>query len=160
MTKFGLLRLKNQMLIGNFISNIIGVNIVNVISRRSISPATPEVMELANRINMVFLPLSFFMMICVTIYYEKPIRLYLNNAFREISNSQQITQKARRRLLNEPFFLIAGNLLVWLIAAVVYSSIIWVSYADPMIVGRRFVQSLFVGIITTTVAFFILEYIL
>jgi len=160
MTKFTLFRLKNWMIFGNLIANFIGINIVGIISHRSIAPPPPEVMDLVKRIDMVFMPMGFLIMIIAAIYYERPIRLYLNNTYRGITTSSEIEQKARRRLLNEPFFLIAIDLFSWLLAALVYPSVIHTIDAGEMIVGRIFFQTLLIGIITTTTAFFILEQIL
>jgi len=46
MTRMRLFRLKNQMLIGNALANVIDVNVVQMISHRSISPPPPEAMAL------------------------------------------------------------------------------------------------------------------
>ncbi len=75
-------RLKNQMLIGNALANIIGVNVAELISHRSISPPPPEAMVLLGRVDAVFLPLSFALVFIVTVVYESPIRRFLNRCHR------------------------------------------------------------------------------
>jgi adenylate cyclase len=74
--------------------------------------------------------------------------------------SQDFTIRVHRRLLNEPFFLIAVDLGVWLISALVYSLVFWVSGAGRALILSPFFLSLFVGLITSTVAFFVFEFVL
>ncbi len=54
---------------------------------------------------------------------------------------QEIASKARRRLLNEPFFLIAIDLLLWLAAAAVYPISFYTYKAGEMIIGRALFQN-------------------
>ena len=158
MTRMRLFRLKNQMLIGNGLANIIGVNITETISHRSISPPPPEAMALFGRVDSIFLPLSFALVFIVTIIYELPIRRFLTRCYQAGDAYPGVDQPARQRLLNEPFFLIAVDFVVWVIAAVVYTATIyWTPYGPSLAVGVFF-RALFVGIITTTIAFFFLEW--
>ncbi len=69
-----------------------------------------------------------------------------------------VDPSARQRLLNEPFFIIAVDFLIWITAAVVYTASIYRMPFGPSLAGGVFSQALFVGIITTTIAFFVLEW--
>ncbi len=158
MTKLRLFSLKNQMLIGNALANLIGVNVAELINHRSVSPPPPEAMELLGHVDSVFLPLSFSLVLIVTLLYERPIRRYLSRCCQEKGAYPVVDQTARQRLLNEPFFLIGVDFLVWIIAAVVYSSAIYGEPNGPIFAAGVFYRALFVGIITTTIAFFILEW--
>jgi phosphoserine phosphatase RsbU/P len=158
MTRIQLFRLKNQMLIGNALANIIGVNVAELISHRSISPPPPEAMALFGRVDSIFLPLSFGLIFIITVFYELPIRRFLNRCHRARGAYPGVDPSARQRLLNEPFFLIAIDFLVWIIAAVVYTvSIYRTSFGTSLAVGV-FSRALFVGMITTTIAFFVMEW--
>jgi len=68
--------------------------------------------------------------------------------------------KARQRLLNEPFFLIALDSGVWLIAAVLYPVVFWIFNAEWEVITGFFFLSLFTGLITITIAFFVFEHVL
>ncbi|MDP4980097.1 MAG: hypothetical protein NWQ21_11645, partial [Desulfobacterales bacterium] len=113
MTKIQLFRLKNQMLIGNALANIIGVNVAELISHRSISPPPPEAMALFGRVDSIFLPLSFGLIFIITVFYELPIRRFLNRCHRAGGAYPGVDPSARQRLLNEPFFLVAIDFLTW-----------------------------------------------
>ncbi len=158
MTRMRAFCLKNQMAIGNALANIIGVNVVEVIGHRSISPPPPEAMDLFARIDAFFLPLSFLLVFIVTVVYELPIRRFLNRCRQTQGSCPDVDLSARQRLLNEPFFLIAIDFLVWLIAAVIYTLAIHQSPFGPALIQGVFFRTVFVGIITITIAFFVLEW--
>ena len=160
MTNFRFYLFKNQMMIGNLLANVFGVTLVNWISQYSMSPPPPEVEAMSARIDVFFMPISFFFPIAFTWCYERPIRRYLRCVFRTNESAAEVEQSARRRLLNEPFVLIAVDLFMWLIAAVLYTVVLGRLSNNPLLGGRVFFQTIFVGIITSTIAFFILERIL
>ena len=160
MKKFTLFRLKNQMFFFNILANFIGILFTFVVSFQSISPPTIEILDLTLRVARFFEPLSFLFIVAATLIYERPIRHYLDHQYhgRDISNSLSI--KARQRLLNEPFFLIIVDFLVWFAAALFYPLLYWSVEAGEMMIGRAFFQSLLIGLGTTTAAFFVLERVL
>jgi adenylate cyclase len=160
MTKFNLIRLKNSMLFANGISNVIGVSIVLFLAGRIGIPPSPEITQLRDLISMIFIPCSFIIPIILTVIYEAPIRHYLNLTYRKEKTSKDIDIKARQRLLNEPFFLIALDFCIWLIGAVLYPILFWVFDAGQETISRAFFLSLFTGLITITVAFFVFEHVL
>ncbi|MGD8336669.1 MAG: SpoIIE family protein phosphatase [Desulfobacterales bacterium] len=158
MTRMRLFHLKNQMLIGNGLANFIGVNVAEMISHRSISPPPPEAIALFGRVDAVFMPLSFGLIFIITVVYELPIRRFLNRCHRAGGAYPGVDPSARQRLLNEPFFLIAVDFLTWIIAAVVYTSAIYRTPFGPSLALGVFSRALFVGMITTTIAFFVMEW--
>ena len=125
MTRLRLFRLKNQMLIGNGVANFIGVNVASMISHRSLSPPPPEALALFDRVDSIFLPLSFALVFIVTVIYELPIRRFLTRCYRAGGAYPGVDPSARQRLLNEPFFLIGVDFLIWIVAAVVYTASIY-----------------------------------
>jgi adenylate cyclase len=159
MTKFKLLRLKNAMLIANAISNMIGVFVVIFLSRIGSSfPA--EILQLTNRINLIFIPCAFMLPIVLTIRYERPIRRHLDMAYHKDPIPEDFTVRVHQRLLNEPFFLIALDMAIWLAAAVLYPLVFWAYGADRDLIIAPFFMSLDTGLITVTVAFFVFEHVL
>ena len=146
------------MLIGNNAVNFIGVNVATLISHRSISPPPPEALALFDRVDSIFLPLSFALVFIVTVIYELPIRRFLNRCYLARGAHPGVDPSARQRLPNEPFFLIGVDFLIWIIAAVMHTASIYRTPFGPMLAGGVFFRALFVGIITTTITFFVLEW--
>ncbi len=160
MTKFELFRLKNQMFFFNLIAIGIGVLALFILSYQSISPPTPEIESLTFRIALFFEPLCFLFVLAATLLFERPIRRYLDLLYRQEIVPREIASKARRRLLNEPFFMIAIDLLLWLAAAAIYPICFYAYQVGEMMIGRAIIQSLLIGLGTVTAAFFILEYVM
>lgn len=144
----------------NLVAISIGVLALFILSYRSISPPTPEIERLTFRIALFFEPLCFVFVLIATLLFERPIRRSVDLLYRQAPISPEIARKARQRLLNEPFFLIAIDLLLWLAAAAVYPISFYTYKAGEMIIGRALVQNLLIGLGTMTAAFFILEYVL
>lgn len=151
-------RVKNAMLIANFISNAIGVSVVQFLIQSIGRP--PNIVDLGRRIDSIFLPSVFLTAFVVTLVYERPYRLLLNRRYRGQAVSEDEDLQARQRLLNEPFFLIALDLCIWILAALLYSAVFWIVDADQAIIFGTFLRSIYTGLITTTVAFFVFEHVL
>ena len=147
-----------------FFFNLVGISLgvltFFILSYRSISPPTPEIERLTFRIALFFEPLFFMFILAATLIFEQPIRRSLDLMYRDQTVPHELAGKARQRLLNEPFFLIALDLLLWLTAAVVYPICFYTYKAGEMIIGRALIQNLLIGLGTMTAAFFILEYVL
>jgi adenylate cyclase len=160
MTRLRLHRLKNAMLLANFISNVIGVAVVFLMTKTSGTGITPEMERWTRTVDMVFLPASFFVPMLITLIYERPIRGYWEKRYHGVPPDESETVKARARLLNEPFFLIGLDFAIWLSAAVVYTTLYWRLGAETRLLQDVLTRSLFTGLITVTVAFFVFEFVL
>jgi adenylate cyclase len=160
MTRLRLHRLKNAMLLANFISNVIGVAVVFLMTKTSGTGITPEMERWTRTVDMVFLPASFFVPMLITLIYERPIRGYWEKRYHGVPPDESETVKARARLLNEPFFLIGLDFAIWLSAAVVYTTLHWRLGAETRLLQDVLTRSLFTGLITVTVAFFVFEFVL
>jgi sigma-B regulation protein RsbU (phosphoserine phosphatase) len=117
-------------------------------------------LNLAHRINLFYLPLSFIAPWALTLLYERPVRTFPTSKYEHKPLAAEAVQKARRRLLNEPFFLMVVAFGTWLTAAVVYSGIFWVHGAGREEIRSMFFRGLYTGLITITVVFFASEYVL
>jgi sigma-B regulation protein RsbU (phosphoserine phosphatase) len=111
-------------------------------------------------VDALFTPFAFVFVAVMTLLYEKPIRRYLNLSFKQASISQGLQSRARQRLLNEPFVLITLSFSMWLLAATIYPLLHWAYGSGLNMVQRALTNALSSGIITVTVAFFLLEHIL
>jgi len=109
---------------------------------------------------MIFVPCSFMLPLVLTVLYERPIRRYLNIKYQETGILPEPEIKVRQRLLNEPFFLISLDFAIWTTAAVLYSLLSWRAFATQQIAISAFLTSFTTGLITITVAFFVLEHTL
>jgi len=153
--------LKNRMLFANLISNAVGVGVVMFLVRQTgLAAILPDAYTLIRIVHMVFLPFAFAVPIVLVIWYEKPVRTYLNQEESGGPIAPERLSQARRRLLNEPFFLISVDFGIWLLAGLVYPGALWVSGAPNSIISQPFFMSLFTGLITTAFAFFVLENVL
>ena len=161
MKKFRFWMIKNSMLLGNLMASLIGVMIIDLLSRQSIAPPTQEVMHLASLIDRLYMPLSFTAIGAAVLIYEHPIRHVLNNKFQNKQPcNEEVWETARRRLLNEPFVLISFNLAAWFLAAIVYPVVFYLNGINYRIIVRTFFQTSLLGIVTAICAFFVLERIL
>jgi hypothetical protein len=107
---------------------------------------------------MVFTPGAFLLVCLFTLLYERPIWRYLDLQYKKVSIPAELALSARRKLLNEPFFLIAVDFSMWLLAAVVFSTLYWSLGANREIILRPIIMNLITGLITVTVAFFVIEH--
>ncbi|MBA7716083.1 hypothetical protein ES703_125145 [subsurface metagenome] len=160
MTKFTVFHLKNEMLFANFISNVIGVSVVLFLTHGSTSAESLEIAQFFRSISMIFVPCSFMLPLVLTVLYERPIRRYLNIKYQETGILPEPEIKVRQRLLNEPFFMISLDFAIWTTAAVLYSLLSWRAFATKQIAISAFLTSFTTGLITITVAFFVLEHVL
>jgi len=161
MNKLKLFYLKNQMFVANGIANFIGVFLVTALMH-NVEPYPKELFDnpIVHWVDVLFSPFAFSFVIVMTLLYEKPIRCYLNARFRGKSTPQDLKLKARQRLLNEPFVLIALDFSMWVLSAIVWSAIHLVYDYGIQLVQRAVYNSLSIGLITVTVAFFLLEHVL
>jgi sigma-B regulation protein RsbU (phosphoserine phosphatase) len=162
MTKWKLFHLKNEMLIANVLANFIGVFGVNAMMFMAAGISKKEIWEhpVPYWIDALFTPIAFGFVCVMTLVYEKPIRSHLNSLFRKESTPSNLQSVARRRLLNEPFILIALDFSMWLLSAIIYPAIHWIYGSGKQIALSSLYHGLSTGIITVTIAFFLLEHIL
>ena len=162
MTKLKFFHLRNEMLIANFLANFIGVFGVNALTHSAGGLSDHKILTypIPNWIDTLFAPFAFAFVCVMTLLYEKPIRRYLNTIFKRLPASQNLESIARQRLLNEPFALIALDFSMWLLSAIIYSTLHWVYGSGTNMVLGSLYHSLSIGVITVTIAFFLLEHIL
>jgi len=158
MTRLSYYRAKNVMLIATLVSNLIGVAIVRYFTELPSSLLLPDILRLADQIDKFFLPVSFILPIVLILVYERPIRAYFESHYKQKPVPAELIFKARQRLLNEPFFLIGLSFCMWIAAAAIYPGMFWAHNAGLVAIQIAFLRSLYTGLITITVAFFVLEF--
>lgn len=162
MTRFQLWRLKANMLLATLLANFAGVMLNTVFIMGAEGPIPEHIWQnpIADAIDSAFTPLAFIFVFILTLFYEKPIRSFVNAKFRNEPVSEQLMRKAQQRLLNEPFVLMLFSFSMWMLAAILYPTMFWMLGVDSFWVQRSFFTALSTGFITVTVAFFLLEYVL
>ena len=154
--------LKYEMMGANIMANLIGVLFVNVSMNRFEGSQLLEIWRnpVAHVIDLLFTPFAFCFVLLMTIFYEKPIRRYLNNMTAGQPAATELERKARLRLLNEPFVLIGLDLSMWGLAAIVYPLLFWAYDSGSEMIEQSLIGNISTGLITATVAFFLLEHVL
>jgi len=150
------------MLVANFLANFIGAILVQAVLFKAETPL-PETLftnPILYWFDLAFTPFAFIFVITVTLIYEQPIRQCLTDAAAHPPVSAELLRRARQRLLNEPFFLLAADFSMWLLAAILYPVAFSLEQADRFHIERSIVMNITAGLITVTVAFFLLEHIL
>jgi sigma-B regulation protein RsbU (phosphoserine phosphatase) len=163
MKRIKLFYLKNQLLVANAIANFIGVFWVNrLLTFTADVEVRAKIWEnaLPFWVDSLFDPFAFSFIGVMTVLYERPFRRYLNRSFRGESITEDLRFDARRRLLNEPFVLIALDLSMWLLAAIVYPFLHWAYDSGAQLIQSSLYYCLSTGLVTATIAFFILEHLL
>jgi len=162
MTGWKLFHLKNEMLVANFLANLIGVYGVNTMMLMATGKPKLETWEHAIPfwIDALFTPFAFGFVYVMTLIYEKPIRRYLNSVYRKETIYPDLKSVARQRLLNEPFILITLDFSMWLLSSIIYPVIHLIYGSGKLLPLSALYHSLATGIITITIAFFLLEHIL
>ncbi|MGD9258847.1 MAG: SpoIIE family protein phosphatase, partial [Desulfobacterales bacterium] len=161
MTKTKLLHLKNEMLAANILANLIGVLFIQILLESTEDPIIESIFQIpiVDAVDSIFTPMAFLFVTVTSLIYERPIRAYLTAKFNRTSISPDLESSARRRILNEPFALIIADFSMWLLAAIIYPVMFWLLNTGPHAIQRSLINSLSVGIITVTVAFFLLEHV-
>ena len=94
------------------------------------------------------------------ILYEWPIRRYYEKLWSAAPISSQLESRVKKRLLNEPFFIIGMDMAAWILAGIAFAAFernFGLSWQE--ISMNRF-DALLTGLVSTTIAFFLLERIL
>lgn len=127
MTKAEHFRMKNFLLLANALSNLIGVCVVFALVRRLTFLSTSESWNIGRIISSFFVPLAILVPIPMILAYERPIRKYLDMRYRQERQAEALLGEVRKRLLNEPFFLIVISFAIWFAGAMIYPAAFWLS---------------------------------
>lgn len=139
----------------------LAISLVITILYYELSPlADSLIMEVGMSIGW-FTDSSFFVVIVgVTLLYERPIRKVLRRLRTNGSIDPDLMSKARQRLLNEPYYLIAADFLLWVLIGSVYIVALVRSGLDPGTAAFRGIEIFMDALITSTAAFFLLQMVL
>ena len=157
MTALQYFRLKNRMMIANVSANLFAaVVITNLVTPLNLSPAARDQAYLIQALST---PLLFLLGIVILMWYERPMRSYINRCRADGGMPSGAPLQVLQRLLNEPFFAVALDLFIWILAAAFWATYFWRMGEPDHIIHRAFMINLHIGLITVVVAFFLLEHI-
>jgi adenylate cyclase len=157
MTPFRFLWLKNGMLVGNLLANLVGLALVGFILAPPYGGVSVRAWELMEQKGWLFDPLVFVLLVLVTRVYEIPVRQVIHLRSQGLDEPAHLLARARRRMLNEPFFLMAANLCLWVVAYLFYAAVLIRSGLGLPELGGGFLRSLFASLVTVIFAFFALQ---
>lgn len=160
MTTIKLFKLQNSMLFANITANLIGFFAVKFLDRKVYFAESASIIQVVSQLDLYLFPILVIFSLLVIFSYEQPIRNYLKMHSRNMPVSESTILNSRRKLLNEPFFLMGLDLFGWIAAAVIYAVSLWHAQADWFLIQDSLFMNLVTGLITTTAAFFILEHVL
>ncbi len=157
MTALQCFHLKNRLLLANITANLVAaVIITNLVAPLELSDnARPTYVAL----QMISTPLLFLLGVLAFVWYERPMRRHIERHHAGLSTPAEAPSQALRRLLNEPFFAVALDLSIWMLAACFWTFYVWQIGEPAYIVRRAFLVNVNIGLITCVVAFFLMEHI-
>lgn len=119
-----------------------------------------DLMELAAEVELFFDPIATVLFFSALFWYERPIRRWLNAHFNGVETRPDLTILARRRLLNEVYFLIGINFFLWFMAAVIYTTAFWFHDAPDDLIFRAFYVPLISGLLVAILIFYFMDFVL
>ena len=103
MKKMNYFHLKNDMVGVNLLANMAGSFAAEIMTRVMIPGAMITSAKALRVVDHLFTPGAILFLVLAMVLYERPIRKCLKSMHKNTSISDSDWEKARRRLLNEPF---------------------------------------------------------
>ncbi len=148
----------NAMLAANLCAIVVSAMITLIFYDQSI-PHEAIIFELGDKlfpVDVVYLVL----ILILTLWYERPIRNVLRLIYRKEFIEEESIFKAQRRMLNEPYFLIVADFVLWILSGLFITILLLNTGMDPSLVYAECVITLLTALITITTAFFLLRMVL
>ena len=160
MSRFRLFCLKNVMFAANSAATAVGAGLLYIIYEYVLrNHQTDQYVEFHLRTSN-YLGAIFALCFAIIIGYEWPIRRYFDKIGSHASIPVNLQTIVEKRLLNEPFFIIGIDLAAWITAGVTFAIFergFGLSWQE---IGMNRFDALLTGLVSTTLAFFLLERIL
>ncbi len=148
--KFHYYHMANDVVMGNFIANMIGGFLTEVFISHRGRNISEGLRSLYMDIDMVLSIMIIIVSACVIVSYELPIRRCLKSYHRGEEPDAGLLELARKRLLNEPYLIVIVNFVAWIGGSFVYRAL---GIPHALSVG---ISS---GLITIVLAFFWVEHV-
>lgn len=118
--KYEYLRLSNEMFFGCLLANFLGSLITQIIFRINvIDPSEPSLVFIKN-MDMALSLMFFAVGGSILLVYEYPMRTCLKKILKDETPDPLLFETARRRILNEPYFIVLLNALIWFFGSLIF----------------------------------------
>ena len=149
-SKFHYYHIANDVLFGNFISNLIGWILTEVFVSHRFRSASERLIALQTQMDIYISLFSIAATAAIIIIYEKPIRKCLKNFHLGTDPDPETLSVARKRVLNVPYLIVIINLVSWIGFSFIYR---FAGFPNSLSIG---ISS---GLITVVLAFFWVEHV-
>ena len=150
--------LSNSMLAANAVTNVIATELIEYFSLM-ISGEFPESERMLFVVSDFYTVVAAAMVLAMILIYERPIRRCLRLVLGGASPEPELWALARRRLLNEPYFIILVDLFFWGLAALLFAGLVWWNPDTRHLAWTMTSRSLITGGMVAAGVFFWLEHI-
>ena len=150
--------LSNAMMFGHFSANFIGWWMVEKLSTLIIPKY--ELIPSMCAISVTFIATAVVFAVASILQYERPIRKTLAKIFQGQDPDPDLLEIARKRLLNEPLFVIGVTILIWVSAGLVFSYVVQTNDSVRFLAPGVMIRCSVTGLITMTITFFWVEHII
>lgn len=160
MKKFTYYHLSNDMLAVNLLANFVGHLAMKTLSQTIVPGDSFGFVSSLHSIGAWLTWASFLFVAIAMLRYELPIRQCLKDLHKQREVSETKMLQAQKRLLNEPFFVVIIDLVVWCATATLFALIVLMKGGGGQVLSGIALQALVTGLITVTLAFFWIEHII
>ena len=160
MTYFQKFMLKNAMLVVIIIITAVASAFMVTVNQYIFVPSSPFGDILSYRLDD-FLGDCIMMVLVVyfILLYERPIRQYVDRVAEGTAADDGQAETARRRLLNEPFFVFKMTIILWVVGAVFYSIVFRSMGIDWLVIRLNLADALVLVLVTLFLTLSIMIYI-
>ncbi len=148
------------MLVACIMANFFGVLVMDrLLMRGAWGRVAPDLSDIFGQSHLWYAFFALLVVLVVTRMYERPVRRMAQAIFEGREIPPETAVAARRRLLNEPFFVIFVSLAVWMAAGLFLGWLVWSNGWRGRAVMAPILGSLNSGLIISTLVFFLSEHI-
>ncbi|MCP4022319.1 MAG: HAMP domain-containing protein [Desulfobacteraceae bacterium] len=149
-SKFHYYHLANDVIVGNLIANIIGYSLAEFFISHRTRGVSESIMNFFGDVDTIYSIFCTILALFIIVSYEIPIRKCLKSMYKGEEPDPRTLLLAKKRLLNEPFLIVAINLILWSLAGLLF----WM-------LGSPIAFSIVIpsGLITVVLAFFWVEHV-
>ncbi len=154
------LLLSNALIVGNIFANLLGWKMAATLSEVMLpdyANALAPSLEITGRLITIT---AFTLIPAIMFWYELPFRRSLKKILTNKQVEPGALMKAGKRLLNEPYLVVAIDLFVWCSTALIFSAVIYLNQELRHLAPGAMLRGLVTGLITVSLAFFYLEHVL
>lgn len=148
--KFYKFYVSNEVLFGNAMALLLGDWITNILFMNRAGHASESILVMAYYLDISYSAVCVVIMSTLIIWYEQPVRKCLKTLHRQEEPDPILWEKAQRRVLNAPYFVVAMDAVAWGIGSFLFW---YIGSPGGLSIG------LGSGLITVTAAFFWVEHV-